>query len=652
MRDYIIYDLESFPNIFSFAGRFRNSGEVYVFEISDRVNQRDELITFLNYLINIDIEMVGFNNLGYDYLLLHELLTNPYTFDHNKAYQLTQTIISSMRGGGRGFRGISPNKRYIPQIDIFKICHFDNRAKMTSLKALQFAMRSESLEDLPFEVGKVLSDQEKDVLLHYNIHDVDETLKFFLKNEHLLEMRREYLANGVLQGDVINYPSTKIGIEYFISRLGRNKCFVGGKPRQTMRELIEFKHIILPKIQFRTEPYNEAFQWFKDQKIYVSEKKQPKLKTELCGLEFVFGLGGVHSSAENKIFKTDDDYQIIDSDVTGMYPSIAIANRFAPEHLGEAFTNVYRQIVADRARHTKGTSQNAALKLASNGVYGNSNNPYSPFYDPKYTFSVTVNGQLQLLQLVEMVDLLPDCELIQGNTDGITIRINKKYRYLYDFWCSIWEDMTGLVLEHVEYNRMWIRDVNNYFSETMDGKLKRKGAYWYPLCDKDYGDQWNKDFSNLASKKATEKVLTDSWPLEAAIKLVTDPFDFMLRYKATGDSVVYIGEEKQLKTVRYYVSVSGQPMKKISPAKGEEGQYKRANKLTDEYFNKIMTEIGKDVWSDKIHTKNKSVYAERTTSIQAGWLVKECNVASKFNWEDVDWNYYITEAKKNIIGGY
>ena len=129
MRDYIIYDLESFPNIFSFAGRFRNSGEVYVFEISDRVNQRDELITFLNYLINIDIEMVGFNNLGYDYLLLHELLTNPYTFDHNKAYQLTQTIISSMRGGGRGFRGISPNKRYIPQIDIFKICHFDNVSK-------------------------------------------------------------------------------------------------------------------------------------------------------------------------------------------------------------------------------------------------------------------------------------------------------------------------------------------------------------------------------------------------------------------------------------------------------------------------------------------------------------------------------------------
>ena len=91
---------------------------------------------------------------------------------------------------------------------------------------------------------------------------------------------------------------------------------------------------------------------------------------------------------------------IIDIDVAGMYVAVAIANGFSPEHLGQDFVNAYRQLQSDRAQYPKGTTMNAVLKLAGNGVYGNSNNPYSCFYDPKYTFSVTVNGQLQLLQLV------------------------------------------------------------------------------------------------------------------------------------------------------------------------------------------------------------------------------------------------------------
>jgi hypothetical protein len=184
----------------------------------------------------------------------------------------------------------------------------------------------------------------------------------------------------------------------------------------------------------------------------------------------------------------------------------------------------------------------------------------------------------------------------------------------------------------------------------MDGKLKRKGTYWFPLNEGDYSGWWNKDFSNLASKIAAEKMMTHSWPVEAAIKLVTDPFDFMLRYKATGSSVLYIGGVEQLKTVRYYVAHNGQPMKKLSPPKGEIGQYKRKQKLTTEYFEAILKEVGKDVWDERIHMKNTNKYAIVETSVQAGKLVKQCNVASDFDWNSVDWNYYIDEAKKVIIG--
>ena len=647
-NNYYTYDLECYPNIFTFCGKFLDSNEVQMFEISDRVNELQALMTWLSYLRNAQVEMVGYNNIGFDYFLIHELMTNPYTFTYLKAAQLTDTIINSFNG--KGLKRIRPSDRLIPQIDLYKLCHFDNANKRTSLKALQFAMRSESVEDLPFDI-RDLNDQEKDQLKTYNIHDVTETEKYLIICKPLIDMRREYLNDGILRGDVLNFNDVKIGTEYLVSKLGRGRCFKGGKPRQSFRESISFANIILPKIHFRTQLYDDVLTWFKQQVVYTHKgASRPSHQAKLAGLDFHFGLGGVHASVNNKIFKSNETHQIIDIDVAGMYVAVAIENRFAPEHLGTAYVEAYRQVKEDRARYPKGSSMNAMLKLSGNGVYGKSNDVYSCFYDPQYTFSVTSNGQLQLLQLVEMISLIPDCEFIQANTDGITLYINKENIHLFKMWCGIWEEMTGLVLEELRYSRMWIRDVNNYISEMEDGKLKRKGAYWYPLNEKEYEGWWNKDYSNLASKRAAEKLMTHSWSVETAIRLVTDPFDFMLRYKATGSSKLYIGETKQLKTVRYYVAHNGEAMKKISAPKGEIGQYKRASKLKDDFFNKILEEIGRDVWDERIHTKNKSKYAMTTTSVQAGWKVKQCNKASDFNWNDVDWTYYIEEAKKIVIG--
>lgn len=649
MNNYYIWDIETFPNIFTFAGKFRGIDEVYLFEISDRMNQRDELLTHLSYLRNSGVEMVGFNNLGFDYPIIHDLMINPYLFTYERAKQLADQIISAQRFRG-GINQIRFYERLIPQIDIYKMCHFDNDAKRTSLKALQFAMRSESLEDLPFAL-RDLTHEEKDVLRSYNVHDILETERFFNLVEHHLEMRREFLNDGVLQGDVLNYSDVKIGIEYLLTRIGKNKCFNGSKPKQTFRTQVDFKDIILPKINYKTDKYNAVLEWFKAQTYYSAPgSPRPSLTCKLAGLDFHFGIGGVHASASNKVFKSDEEYQIIDIDVSGMYPSIAIANRFAPEHLGEMFITAYSQIKSDRARYAKGTARNKAMKLAGNGAYGNFNNPFSPLYDPKCMCLITVNGQLQILQLVEMIELLPDCELIQANTDGITVRVKREIEPFFRFWCKVWENDTLLELEEVLYSRMWIRDVNNYISEKTDGKLKRKGVYEYPATLKDYDDLWHKDWSNIASKKIADKCMTLGWLPEMAAMLMTDKFDFMLRYKATGESKLFIGDVEQLKTVRYYVSVSGQPMKKVSPPRGEVGQYKRKSKITDEYFNSVMKEIGKGVWDERIHTKNKSKYDIVETSVQSGWKVKECNKASDFDWNDVDWRFYIEEAKKIIIG--
>lgn len=102
-----------------------------------------------------------------------------------------------------------------------------------------------------------------------------------------------------------------------------------------------------------------------------------------------------------------------------------------------------------------------ALKLSLNGAYGKSNESTSWLYDPMFTMQITLNGQLMLTMLAEiLVDNIEECEVLQVNTDGITVRINKNEKYNYGELCNHWEALTGLELEFVEYSKMVIRDVN------------------------------------------------------------------------------------------------------------------------------------------------------------------------------------------------
>lgn len=650
-KQFYVYDLETYPNCFLFSGKFAQNAAVQVFEMSFRKNERSQLLSWLSYLQNSDVIMVGFNSLGFDYPITHELLNNPYTFDERTAYILCQQIINS---GEYGQTHIKMAERIIKQLDLAKVNHFDNKNRRTSLKSLQFAMRSESVEDLPIPPGTMLTSEQIDQLISYNIHDITETEKFFWKCKPQIDFRQELLDNAILKGDVLNYSDVKIGTEYLVHRIGRQKCYESGsKPRQTKRDLIVYKDIILPKIYFRTEPFQEVLEWFKKQTIVVESEekdKNPSLEASLAGLQFHFGVGGVHASVDNKYFESNEEFIIKDVDVSGMYPAVAIANGFEPEHLKGVFLPAYESLQVDRKQYLKGTTMNKVLKLGGNGAFGNSDNPYSCFFDPRMPKQITINGQLQLLQLAESLSLIPRVQLIQANTDGITAYVPRNLEYLFNFWIKSWEQETNLVMEEVNYSKMWIRDVNNYIAVTTKGKVKRKGAYWYPETEDDYEGVWNKDFSEMIVQKAIGKVLIDDMKPEDVVKVASNKFDFMKRYKTQGAAKVYIGDKEMLKTVRYYVSTAGQPMKKISPPKGELGAYKRKSKLSDAFYNKILESIPPGTWDARIHTANKAKNTIGETAIESGRLVKECNKACDFNWDDVDYDYYINEVKKLIIG--
>jgi hypothetical protein len=86
---------------------------------------------------------------------------------------------------------------------------------------------------------------------------------------------------------------------------------------------------------------------------------------------------------------------------------------------------------------------------------------------------------------------------------------------------------------------------------------------------------------------------------------------------------------------------------------GKLGEYKRASKLTDEYFNSVMNEIGEGVWDERIHTKNKSTYQDRRIGICTGWCVIVCNNLNEHLLFDesvpnVADEWYVKEAEKLV----
>jgi hypothetical protein len=389
-------------------------------------------------------------------------------------YAKAMAIINSQDNDERWVHLVKPSDQIVQQVDLYKIHHFDNKARATSLKVLEFNMRSDSIADLPFPVGTHLDANQIEVLKKYNAHDVAQTKQFYHHSREMLAFREELTKK--YQRDFINHNDTKIGKDYFVMELERAgvSCYdyspaKGRTPRQTPRPIIWLKDAILPWIQFEQPEFGRVLNWFKQQSITETKGVFKDVKATIDGFEFVFGLGGIHGSIENTILEASDDLIIESVDVSSMYPNIAIKNRFYPEHLGPTFCDIYQRLYEQRKQYPKGSAENAMLKLALNGTFGDSNSPFSVFYDPLMTMRITLTGQLTLCMLAERLMRVPTVRIVMCNTDGLEYIIHPDHVQQARDACREWEKLTQLELEHARYSRMWIRDCNNYIAEYVDG---------------------------------------------------------------------------------------------------------------------------------------------------------------------------------------
>ncbi len=131
--------------------------------------------------------------------------------------------------------------------------------------------------------------------------------------------------------------------------------------------------------------------------------------------------------------------------------------------------------------------------------------------------------------------------------------------------CKAWENMTNLLLEHDEYSKLILADVNNYIAVYKNGNVKSKGRFEWEDQDKKKAAILHKNKSFLIIPKAINAYFISGIKPEDFIRQHTNAGDFFAGSKAKGQWKFVrqyvqdndIKEEHLQKTIRYYVSNKG-----------------------------------------------------------------------------------------------
>jgi DNA-binding transcriptional ArsR family regulator len=568
-----IYDIETLSNCFTYTGINRDTKEVVKFIIWDDINDFHPLLVHLSQLKG----QIGFNNINFDYPVLHYVIKERNSLIKLSANEIAKRIYKKAQSViSQEYSAVKEAEVIIPQLDLFRIWHYDNRARMTSLKRLEINMRFENVMDMPYShTEKIKTKEQVDEILVYNLNDVKATEMFYEKTKDKIELRRGLLQKYGLQ--CLNFPDSKIGeqlmLKLYCQYTDQDENDV--KKRRTNRSLFKFSECIPEYIKFESPEFNELLDYIKS--IEVTELKESfKYSFEYRGFTFDLGTGGLHACIKPGVYQSINNQVIVDCDVASLYPSLAITLGLYPEQLGAQFPEIYENgIVKPRleAKKNKDMVMADGFKLSANSVYGKSNSEYSFLYDPLYTIKTTLAGQLALCMLSEMLmTRVPDLKMLQVNTDGITVSIPEEHKRLYWNICQEWEVKTALVLEYVAYFQMIIRDVNNYIAVTDKGKVKYKGTF-VPVDEMIKNGEYHKNFSQNAVTLAISDYFLNNVPVEESLKNNKNIYDFCKTFNATHGwtcetlDIDEIGIESNLnpeqKINRYYMSAIGKRFRKI-----------------------------------------------------------------------------------------
>src|SRR4030042_3221924 len=260
MKSVWIFDLEVFKNFHSATFLNRDSKDIKQFVVHKSRNDFDEYVKFLEEEVS---GLIGFNNLKFDYPIIHYILENKDFLQINSDIATENIFHHTSNILNMEFSEVPYWKIKIPQLDLYRINHFDNKSKRTSLKAVEIAINLENVDDTPFKFEHKVQDNEVQRILEYNLNDVIATYEFYKLNIDEIEMRKELSREYKI--DLLNANEPKIGSEIFAKLLSEemNIPIKELKKMRTYRSSINLNDCILPYIKFANKEFNELLEIYK-----------------------------------------------------------------------------------------------------------------------------------------------------------------------------------------------------------------------------------------------------------------------------------------------------------------------------------------------------------------------------------------------------
>lgn len=563
-RPTAVMDTECYPNYWSIAFRDVAGKRIKRFrQYNDSPLDKAGIAKIMR-----NWRVISFNGHSYDYpmiMLAMEGRTNA------QLKQASDTIIGERLLPWQSrdrFGIIIPS--WMDHIDLWDVS--PGSPSKPSLKLYMARMHSKRIQELPFPIDTVLTDEQVLVLEGYHDNDLEGTLDFYL--ELMPQIRLRSIMSGEFNVDVRSKSDPQIAETVLKVELER---LLGKKVYKPDVKAFKFRYKAPAYVKFKTPEMQEMLRLITTEYFVVDHAGKVHAPAFLSGLEMVLGqsvfrmgIGGLHSSEKAMRQVADELFALLDRDVTSYYPAIILLNKLFPPHLGEAFLKVYRKIFERRlqakalaqACKDRGDSDGQrkwgdiaeTLKIVLNGLFGKMGQPGSIVYAPDLMIQITITGQLSVLMMIEDL-VLQGMEVVSANTDGWVTKVPRDRIDHFHAMIFDWECETGLGTEESEYVKLYSQGVNAYLGITPKGEAKRKGKNFTPAGPGQKGASGMKKnpFFEICAE-AVINFLRDEKPLEETIEESSDIRKFVAVQRVNDGAEkdgVYLG-----RVLRWYQSTS------------------------------------------------------------------------------------------------
>lgn len=335
-----------------------------------------------------------------------------------------------------------------------------------SLKTLEGFMGLSIHEtSVPFDINRKLTLKEIEETIKYCRFDVLNTIEVFCKRKNEFDSQMQLIK------------TFNLSLSYLGKTQAQLAAIILGAKKKRLKDEWEIR---LPDT-LDLGKYKAVGEWFLNK---ANHDYDCNLETMICGLEHTIAWGGIHAGKKKYNYKCKPHEIILDVDVDQLYPTLMIEYNLLSRAVEEPekFKNILETSLLLKREGKK--KEREPYKRICNITYGAEGDMFNPMYDPLHRNLVCVFGQVLIIDLLDKVEDL--IELLQSNTDGIFVKLNKKDVPEFKRRVEEWQNRVRLNMSYDEFVSMYNKDVNNYIAVREDGSYHCKGGYVKELGDLDY----------------------------------------------------------------------------------------------------------------------------------------------------------------------